>query len=235
MWLPSQKNEIVTFTFLPEYLICCLLQETNNIIPYTLKAYQRIRLKKSDFEKKTLFNLTHVSSHIKSFLDTHRLHHAFALFSLGTSITEEIISLPESTPEPSHFSNASSKKALWDYIYLHPTDPAQHTFYVCSIQRELLFQYLLLATMTTLNPLIITSTFMGLLHLYHFVKGNEFRNTQLGLDLKKHNNSLQDYFSPDMISPIVSVQIESELSTEAPYLYNSLGLFIARNNHHEKY
>lgn len=233
-FMPSIKNEIVNVSFSPQTIVCSWIKYRSASQPYHINAYQRFQLKNLELEKQIIFNPTHITRLITSFLKKYHLHNAFALFSVtGTGIFEEIITCTEASPTQQHFNIPALKKMVWDYVYLYPLDQARYTFYICGIPQELLLQYLLLANALPVNILTVTTQHMALLNLYRKLHSSSFNHSQLGVDIAKHHNNLHDYFTPKLIEPMFSSDVAINLEQELLFLSTALGLFIMRDTRYE--
>lgn len=240
MWpMPPFNPHYVTISFSPHHISCYWFQQdSKNAI---LKSYQTTALENLELERLIVFNPSHISQIIHSFLEKHQLANAFALFCLsGPSVKEQFITLETATPDPEQFELPDKNKftwdklvwdnLVWDYTYLYPTQDGKFTFYAAGITRELLFQYQLLALRTHLNLIAVTPATIGLLGLYKHSKGSQFRQSQLGIELTKHNNRIDQLFDEkflaDMIIPAPGVTVNQ---TDTNVLLASLGLFLMRN------
>jgi len=235
MWpLPAISSQSVTISFSPCNLVCSWFQE-NKDETYTLKAHQRIPLHNLELEKATIFNPSFLGKAITQFLHEYHLEDASVYASVkGPIIFEKIVSLPTSSPEPGDFRHLELKKQIWDYIYLYPTATGQFSFYLCGIKRDLLFQYQLLAIKNKINLISLAPYTLSLLHLYKYLQGNQFRHSQLGCDLMNNQHQAEQLFTPEMIKQVVikDPTISIELDSEIPFLLDTLGLFVTRNQNH---
>lgn len=110
-------------------------------------------------------------------------------------------------------------------------DNGQFMFYVTGIARDLLFQYHLVALRSNLNLITVTSRTMALLNLYKQSKGSQFRHSQLGIDLAKHNNRVDQIIDETFLIKTVSVDqnLDCAMSNEVQFLLPAFGLFLMRN------
>jgi hypothetical protein len=233
MWpIQSCSKNFVTISFSPQYLSCCLFEYTKKQKPYHLKAYQTTELDNLELEHLLIFNPSRISSYIQQFLAKNQITNPFALFCLnGPTVFEQFIPVENASPLPQQFSIPNRNNLIWDYVYLYPTHNGQSTFYVAGMKRELLFQYQLLAIRNQLNLIIITASTMALLNLYKYNKGAQFRHSQLGIELAKHNHHIDQIFDESIFNNLLSIDPTITIPTqdEIPSILTSLGLFIMRN------
>ena len=228
MWpIPTLDNDIVTFSFYDDALVCSWIEKKHGHINAHVKAYQRHSLEHLELEKLILFNPTHIKNIMIQFLCEYKKHNAFIACSFhGTSIVEYCIALAISTPKREDFSIPHSSTMLWNYQYLYQNEDGQFVFYVYKMPQFLLLQYKLLAIAVGCNVITMTTQSLALLHCYKNIFGTVFRQSQLAVDMMRHNNHFEHIISTDMLQRTISMPTSLSLKKELPYLATSYGLFI---------
>ena len=233
--MPPFNKRCIIIHFSPHHITCSWFEQDNN--KATLKAYKSFPLEHLELERLVIFNPSHISTIIQSFLDEHRLQNTCALFCLsGPSLKEQVVTCETATFCPKKMANTTDFKLpewegiIWDHSYLYPSHDGKYVFYIAGITRELLFQYQLLAMQNHLNLTAISPETMGLLNLYKIHKGAQFRHSQLGIELSRHNNDITKMFNEKTLHDVANFGA-SKVITEnhKPALLASLGLFLTRN------
>src|SRR5581483_1300357 len=105
MWpIPALSNEIITFSFSPEYLSCCWIHKAHKTALPEVKAYQKHSLDSLQLENLILFNATYIKKIITTFLSSYHQQNAFIGFCLdGPLIMQEYMTLPVSSPKKEDF------------------------------------------------------------------------------------------------------------------------------------
>lgn len=223
-------DEIVSILFWQNHLTFCWIQQLERSSALYLKAYHHVPLNNFELEQLIIHNPTALDTHIKQFFSAHPIHKPYVLFGLhGPMCIEKLIPLHTSTPSPNQLLLASSIDWNWDYHYLYPTDQGQYMFYTTGIPKATLFGYQLLALRNKLNLLKISPRTISLYQLYKYIYGSGYRNSQLGVHMQRHNNSLEQFFTPDIIARIVHIPAEHGITAKSalPVLAHACGLFVS--------
>ncbi len=234
MWpMPPFNKRCIIIHFSPHHITCSWFEHNNKA---TLKAYKTVPLENLELERLIIFNPSRISNIIQSFLDEHHLKHACSLFCLnGPSLKQQIVTCKAATFSPEKLELSTDfiqewEGIIWDYSYLYPSHDGKYVFYIAGISRELLFQYQLLAMQNHLNLTAISPEAIGLLSLYKIHKGAQFRHSQLGIELNRHNNDIAKMFDEKILRDIAhSITAEITTKTYTTALLASLGLFLTRN------
>lgn len=180
-------------------------------------------------EKLVIYNHARLRTIINDFARTHQLHNAYATCALtGPNIFEGMILQQSAQPQLHDFSIARSRKHVWDYQYLYPHENGSYMFYVCGIPHTILFQYQLLMQSINLHVSRITTRRMALLHAYEYLYGPAYRPAQLGLDLMRHNNMIEEIFTRDLFHRLVNVSPELAQANNKtiPDMLTACGLYV---------
>jgi len=236
MWpIPPINNTFVTISFHPHRISCCLFKQAATHHPIELKDYQTHKLDGCELEHLIIFNPSHIGKFIADFLKKNNLQTAFALFCLrGPCVTEQMVTLETAVPQPDQINLPQYNHLIWDYVYLYPTKNDRYMFYVAGIKREQLFQYQLLALKNNLNLVAISPSTTAFLGLYKHSKADQFRQSQLGLELEQHNHRVEQLLDESLIDQMVTIDPSLSIDTtnEARHLLPALGLFLMRNRSH---
>lgn len=145
--------------------------------------------------------------HLDDFIAQHKLAHAFLSIALSSPlIHEELIRLSKASPNPGDFNAKQFQQLLWDYHYLHALDDGNYLFYLKGIKKPLYFEYQLLAHQTNLKLIALTSSYAAQLVAYRQLYGKAFRQSQLALDLAKHNYTIAACLTRDNIARLAQIQ-----------------------------
>jgi len=208
MWpIPVLDHQFVSIDFSPEALVCSWMEiSQNKSAPLVLRAYKRFSLQNLELEKLILFNPTIIRHSISSFLQEHNLSNAFVSFALqGPFLGEQFIAMPTSTPHVADFGSVhKARSLLWEYRYLYSNDQGQCIFYVYTIPRFIVLQYELLAITTQCNLINVMPRTMALLSAYKNIFGAAFRRSQLGLDMVRCNNNIEQLITIDSLNRMVN-------------------------------
>ncbi len=224
--LGKNHNQSLIISCTPQYLRLLLLT-VNEKQKISLSAYSKKKLEQLECEKLILFNPTKVSDYIAQFLQRYNLNNVTTHIALyGGLLTDRIISLTTANPTETQFPISHEPSWQWEYHYLYPHDN-RYYFYFCEIQKPLLLQYELLALQTGLDLCTITTERIGLLHAYRHIFGAAFRSAHLGNDLMNVNNIVENLFTKDDVSRIISVPDDLALDQHDMIpLLSATGLFI---------
>lgn len=150
-------KDCVTIAFKNQYLAYAYFKKTNNYMPYMMSDYAIIPCTNMELEKQFIFNPTYVSKQLCALLNKNVQPHTEIRISLeGAAIFEKILS-HDKFLEETH--TMQLEKLLWFDLPLF-----NNYIYICSISRELLFQYQLLAIQNKFNMRCITTSNMALLN-----------------------------------------------------------------------
>jgi len=232
MWpLPRINDELVAIVMSPSHLSLGVIKKTMSpIAPFELHAYRSIPIKDS-MHKTMIYNTTFLEQQIGSFVATYKLEDAFfALCISGERVEERLVKLKNSSPTTADFSHLALHKLVWDYTYLYAHEQGEFVFAVSGVQRELLFQYQLLALSLGINLVTLTTPFNPLISLYRYVQGAAFRQAKLASDMQAHQHRLENYFTPTMYNRIVHAGQQVESGT----LLSMIGLYCMERGNNEK-
>lgn len=147
-----------------------------------------------------------IYNQITDFIGSHKLTDAFLAIALASPLMhEELIRLSKASPQPADFNTKQLHQLHWDYQYLHALDDGNHLFYLKGIKKPHYFEYQLLAHQTNLKLITLTTSYAAQLNAYRQVYGKAFRQSQLALDLAKHNYTIASCISRDNIARLVHV------------------------------
>jgi len=233
MWpLPPTKNELISITANPQHIACSWIKRSRKKPLLELRAYKRMPLQHLELEKLILFNPTKIKKFITNFVHTYNLEHAFAALALrGPGIVEHFVPHASTTSTDNLIPANQRKHMHWQHTYAYPYEDAS-IFYVCGIQQPILLQYQLLAIATGLNLLSITTERMALLNVYKHMYGSAFRHAQLGLDMVRHNNMIEQVFAHNALARMLHIpaHINVNINKQTSHLLTASGLFIAQGN-----
>lgn len=221
----SLHNHLVTIAIKPHQIQCSIVAKNDRTQKITLLACKTNPIDNLACEQLNLFNPTWIENVIRSFLQKHNAQNYFAACTLrGPHMIEEYMIAEQQT---AGIDELITKKDHHAYAseYVYPLDDHQSVFYVCGIAQPLLLQYKLLAHRLKLRLLSITTETMALLHLYKYFYGNAFRSTQLALDMMRHHNIIEQFFTPDAMHRLIDIK-KSEIKDTAHAL-TACGLFVA--------
>lgn len=154
------------------------------------------------------YNRAAIIKVLSAFITTHRVQHA--LFSLcivpNAHVQEQYIAVDTMYPPITSIMPYVKQSTAWNMLYLYETDPGQYLFMLNTIPHEVIMHYTLLAQQLEINLTTITTPLYPLLSLYQLIQGACYRQTQLALDMKRHQNKLTNYFTPDITRRIIAHQ-----------------------------
>jgi hypothetical protein len=201
-----------------------------------LHAYQAIPLQHLELEQLKIFNPTALQHYITDFLNTHNVRDAFIACTLnGPGVYERFIPMHTATPKLDDFLLPEKQRYFWDYRYAYPIEHGRSMFYVSGIQKELLFQYKLLAIANDLNITTISTQRSALLSLYKFQQGDTFRTSKLAIDMLSHHNMPEQLFCADSLGRLLYIppHLAHQRTQATTHLLNACGLYIAERIYHE--
>ncbi|HLJ30930.1 MAG TPA: hypothetical protein VKU36_00700 [Candidatus Babeliales bacterium] len=228
MWpIPALEHKVVSILFFSNELVCCWIEKSAHNSLLTVRAYKRYPLTNLELVGLVIFNPTILKKYITSFLREHNLNDAFIVFSLGgSSITEQFVALPTSTPHYRDFShNPGTRSIIWQYRYLYPHEDGQCMFYTYAVPRILLLQYQLLAMSIHCNLIKITTHSASVLLAYEHLFGKAFRRSQLAVDMIRVHNNVDALISVDALHRMVKVDTDINVVQERPYLAAAIGIW----------
>ena len=226
------RHEIISAAISPQRLTLSWIQEDKATGTIEIKSYKNLLLKNLEFEKSIVFNPTKISSFLKNFAKENSIKNAtFAISICGPTIFEKILTLSTSTPEKKDLNLKELKNLKWDYTYLGPSVKNGFEFYICGMKREILFQYKLLGIKSGIKPVVITTAKTAQIEFYKYLKGENFRQNQLVIDLQNSNYNIQSIFTPETIAKKIELNqnIEAEIKEDYPLLATNIGLFLLGN------
>jgi len=206
MWLlPSFQHSLITFSFSTQSLICTWLTKQKNNNRLSLQAYEKYLFDSYEILNGMLYNPTCIARLITQFLKKNNQHDAFVAFTLSNEcLLEDFITMPTSSPKRSDFNHQENTSRLWGYRHLYQNDDGQSVFYTYTFSRAALLQYKLLAIHTNINLLSITPQTIALIGAYKTIFGTTFRASQFALDMMRHNNSVENCISNDILHRIIT-------------------------------
>lgn len=198
MWpLPAIRDDVVSVIISPTQMHCGWLSFD------TKKGLRLIAFKSYSLE---YAHQIAVCNHINTFITQHQLGNAFLSIALASPlIHEEFIRLSKASPRPHDFNTKQLQQLLWDYQYLHALDDGNHLFYLKGIKKPLFFEYQLVAHQTNLKLVAFTSSYAAQLTTYKQLYGKAFRQSQLALDLAKHNYHIAAFLTSDNIARMIQI------------------------------
>jgi len=226
----KKRPDIISAAISPQKLTLSWMQKGSQ--GPELKAYETFSFKNLEFEKSIVFNPTKISSFLKNFAKENSIKNAtFAISICGPTIFEKILTLSTSTPEKKDLNLKELKNLKWDYTYLGPSVKNGFEFYICGMKREILFQYKLLGIKSGIKPVVITTAKTAQIEFYKYLKGENFRQNQLVIDLQNSNYNIQSIFTPETIAKKIELNqnIEAEIKEDYPLLATNIGLFLLGN------
>ncbi len=220
----ARPPTFVTVTIGSKKIIFTASKSTKSTF-FDILAYKEYPFEQQTISNLTIFLLSYVKKTFETFFTTHKLHHAYTLFSLvPPGIHERIIGLHSEKPQDHHMQQhgESRKKLILDYISLGYNQASEKTYYyVCGITREQLFQYQLLAMMLPLNCIAIIPQRFALLNAStHFFP----ESTAIG-SITNHA-SLQNYLNYCLLSANFEKKISCAQSLEKKVLMEIFGLLL---------
>ncbi len=228
MWNKPQEHNAFVVTVNPRIITCSILcQKPSSTI--SLQSHHTLVLDNLELEKLFIFNPTKLASHIRNYYRSYSVKTMPVFFALnGPSLYVKIISVTKAHPNIEHFNLSHAPHWMWDYSYLYSYDH-RHYFYVCGIKKSLLLQYQLLSINAQLPLRSITTEHMALLQLYRHIFGSAFRHSQLGTALSECNNNIEQLFSKDDLSRVLSIPGGQDITNDdyVPLL-TACGLFVSQ-------
>ena len=224
MWpLPQINKHLITISFDPQHIVCGLIKPATTCSEYELYAYKKIYF--SCNETNRPYSST-VIQEIKSFLSAYNLHNAFACFSIkNLAITQMLITSNTAQPNIALLRKERHlEKAIGHTTYLYTTPEGLFTFYLAALERELLFNYQLLALQLRLHLLTIAPSFQTILTVYKHIHGSAFRQVQLASDMAYLQNKLDAFCTLPIFNRILKT---THISAERSLLIPLIGLYLA--------
>jgi hypothetical protein len=222
-----QNHNVFAYIFTPRIITGCWLslhRENNRI---QLRSYHKKIIDHLELEHLYIFNPTRIGSLIASWYHATKQKMPIAYALAGPSIYEKIVPTTTAHPTPNQLPISPALHLQWEHAYLYSYDSA-HYFYLCGIQKTLLFQYQLLAIRMQLPLHSITTQGMALLDIYRYLFGSTYRPAQLAMALTKCNNNIEQLFSRDDLARLLMLPAQYNLSpSDIIPLLTACGLFVA--------
>jgi hypothetical protein len=198
MWpLPPIRDDVVSVIISPTQMHCGWLNFDAK------KGLRLIAFKSYSLECAHQISIYH---HLADFVEHYKLTDAFLSIALASPLMhEEFLRLSKASPDAMDFNAKQFNQLLWDYQYLHALDDGNHLFYLKGIKKPHYFEYQLLAHQTDLKLITLTSSYAAQMAAYKQLYGKAFRQSQLALDLAKHNYNIASCLSRDNIARLVHV------------------------------
>lgn len=232
MWpIPARNSSLVVMNFKENQLSLgsFIKQDNNHSILYTLKAYRRILVNTANHN--IFFNLTLIKKHVCDYFKTYALQDASVIITIsGQNINEQTTTSILASPSYEDLKIPDNSNILSNYIYLYPNNTG-FTFYTYHIKKEYIAQYQLFAIAVGLNLMHIIPQSYAYLELYRSLKGSQFRQNQLAIEMSQKNNNFEKLVDYNDIKSILRIDknIVIQSQEESPYLCASLGAIIAAN------
>lgn len=226
----KKQDEFVTIIFWQKHLTFCWIQQLERSSSLYLKAYYHVELTHSELDQLIIYNPTAIDQHIEHFFNTHNIYNPYVLFGIyGSQCIEKLVPSHTATPRVDQVTIPQSSDWQWDYHYLYPMEHGQYMFYASGIPKTVLFGFQLIALRNKLNVLKISPRTISLYQLYKYLYGSGYRNSQLGVHMQLHNNSIERFFTPDIIARIVHIPSSHGISAKSalPILAHACGLFVS--------
>ncbi len=233
MWpFNQQKSEYLTISLTPQNLVCTLIDKSQNKKnQINIKAHERTTLKHLEFSQSVLFNPTRIKNLITTFIKKNHIKKNIlvALSLSGPKIFEKVVQLNSPSPKLQDFTFPELQNLNWSSVYLCPSERDGFDFLICGMKPEYLFSYQLLALSCQLNLKTITTGGHAQLHLYKYLNGTKFRQSQLSLDMISHRYNLNSLVTYDKIINILNTEQIPTVDLQKEYLFLSanLGLFVS--------
>lgn len=198
MWpAPPIRDDSVLVVIEPTHIYCGWFAYD------TKKQLHLAAFESYSLEHVNQLTVTHL---LNNFINLHKLTHAFVSFALSSPLMlQEFVRLSKASPTPLDFQSKQFYHTLWDYEYLHALDDGNHLFYLKGIKKSTYFEYQLVAYQTNLKLISITSCYAAQLAAYRKFYGATFRQSQLALDLAKHEYHIADSLSRDKIARLIHI------------------------------
>jgi hypothetical protein len=223
------RNEFVAITITATDITCGWFLSTQKH-PLMLAAYESNSLAR--------ITGTHLFGHVQNFIRRHHLQHGIASVALSSPLMfEQFIRLGHASASMQDFLTPMLKKMLWHYRYVHSLDDGHHLFYLCALEQPIVFAYQLMMHKAGLNAVNLTSSYMGIVQGYRALFGPAFRQSQLALDMLKHEYALEQSMSADSIARLIHIPptLSINLDQEKKSLLTMIGLFYQERNSHATY
>lgn len=221
--------KIVSIQMTPSHISCALIDRTHGRQLQVL-ACETTSFTDLECEKLVIYNHARLRTIINTFTRKHNAAKSYATCALtGPNIFEGMILQQTAHPTMQDFSIARSNKHVWDYQFLYPHENGSYMFYVCGIPHTLLFQYQLLMQSLDLRISRITTRRMALLHAYEYAYGAAYRPAQLGIDMMRNNNMIEELFTRDLFYRLVQVSPEVATPQAIPDMLTACGLYVGEN------
>ncbi len=204
MWNQTKKHNAFAITFTPRIITGSWLSFSSTSRTIQLRSHHRAQLDNLELERLIIFNPTKISQLLTSWYQT--CHQAMPVLCTvsGPSVHEQIIPMVTANPKPEQFPIDHAPNWHWKHSYLYSLDN-NHYFYLSGIKKSLLFQYQLLGITASLDLRTITTERTSLLCLYRFLLGSAFTSAKLATDLLQRNNTIEQLFSADDLSRMLSI------------------------------
>lgn len=219
--IPGVSSRIVGINITSRTITCSWIERIKKKpFTYDLKAYKHILFEIHPKTTLTIYNPTRLRSLIHTFLELHNLNDASIVIALsGQGLTEKQIMLNKNSADLKQVEG--DEPIIWHYYCLQDQSPTQQApWYTCGMRHELLFQYQLLAIMSGINIIQITTPTMALLKAYKFLKSSGKNNN--------NKTNIIDYLN-------LNGHIRIRSHQEHAALVESFGLFLLGRQIHEEY
>lgn len=221
----ARNRNIFAYTFTPRTITGCWLSSPPNSTSIHVLAYHRKTIDHLELEHAYIFNPTRIAALTASWYRATKQTMPIGYALVGPAIQEKITPLATAHPTFNQLPIAHSPHMQWEYTYLYSYDQA-HYFYLCGIQKTLLFQYQLLSINTQLPLQILTTQSMALLNAYRLLFGTAFRPSQLALALTKCKQNIEQLFSRDDLARLLTFPSQAHpMPRDTIPLLVSCGLF----------
>lgn len=184
--------------FAPRMIHTIELTHANNHT--TLQTLTRVSCPNAELEKGILFNPTQLKNEFN-----HMQNKRAITFILNSrTCAENIVPHAQDKAAPEHVGVFSSPCYTGDAQYLYSHDQA-HYYYTCTIPRAIIMQYWLFAQTLNCTVSAIIPSRYALLRMYKKLHGTAFRTAQLGVDMHKRNNQIEQLFGKDDVARSINL------------------------------
>ena len=228
MWNKPKQHSTFVITITPRTITYSHLSRSTNEPIIQLQSHNTEIFDTLELEKLIVFNPTIITNQIQNQYRAVANQSIPVLIALnGPSLFAKIISSSKAHPSLDQLNLPHTPHMQWAHRYLYSHDH-RHYFYVCGLPQQILLQFQLVSITAQLPLRLISTEHMALLHLYRYLSGAAFRHSELGAALAKRNNNIEQLFSPDDLTRVLSIPTSQAAANENPIpLLTARGLFIS--------
>ena len=175
-------------------------------MPLTLSAYKLTVFKNLEMEKLIVFQSEKITSLIRTFVHSFMPNPDRISFILhGPIIKEKLVTTTNPAPTLGELVPRNDLGWQWEHSFLYPNEQGDYSFYLAGIKQPYLLQYKLLAINARITVAKITTQRIALLSLYRHLSGTAFRQARLAQHMASHNNMIEQVFSREILSRVLSI------------------------------